>query len=275
MKSSFSLAALSGIAMAGPHGGRSGHMGGLGGNKLNADPAFLQYAAEYNKDIRVPSTFQSKLNRFHIAQNIIDEQNAKADALGGDTLRLAHNFTSDMEPDEYLAMLGLDTDEANKKKTSLPATSNNNNNRRRNRNRRNRRNGGRGLESDRATVVDHFADGYMSGVKDQGSCGSCWVFAANSTLEGTYALKNNLQNNAPHFSEQQVVDCTLTGNTRNKEMFDKDYDGYGCEGGWMTWAWTFQNEQGIMMEDDYPYTSGTTMTESDCAHDADKTVGEA
>jgi len=28
-----------------------------------------------------------------------------------------------MEPEEYLAMLGLDTDEANKKKTSLPAVS--------------------------------------------------------------------------------------------------------------------------------------------------------
>ena len=43
----------------------------------------------------------------------------------------------------------------------------------------------------------------------------------------------------------------------------------------MDLAWTFQNEQGIMLEQDYPYTSGNTSTETQCAHDYGKVVGKA
>ena len=50
-----------------------------------------------------------------------------------------------------------------------------------------------------AVTVDHFADGYMFPVKDQGNCGSCYAFAANSALEGYVARKYD---RAPvHYSE--------------------------------------------------------------------------
>merc|ERR1719181_1638477 len=108
---------------------------------------------------------------------------------------------------------------------------------------------------------------------DQGNCGSCWAFAANTALEGAYAKKTN---SAPmHFSEQQLVDCTLTNNDYNYELFGKDYGIWGCQGGWMDLAWTFQKEQGIMLEGDYPYTSGNSSVETQCAHNASKTVGTA
>ena len=46
--------------------------------------------------------------------------------------------------------------------------------------------------------------GVVSPVKDQGSCGSCWAFAAIGNLEGLYAIhKGNLRT----FSEQMLVDC--------------------------------------------------------------------
>lgn len=52
--------------------------------------------------------------------------------------------------------------------------------------------------------------------KNQGSCGSCWAFAAVGTLESNYYIKHGSR---LLLSEQQLVDCT-----RNS---------YGCDGGWI------------------------------------------
>jgi len=49
-------------------------------------------------------------------------------------------------------------------------------------------------------------------------------------------------------------------------LFDKDYGMYGCGGGWMVAAWTFQKEQGMFLEGEYPYTSGRTGRETKCKH---------
>lgn len=122
-----------------------------------------------------------------------------------------------MSEGEYLDLLGLDTASANSKATSLGGDGN-----------------GRRLANEVATTVDHAADGFMHPVKNQGGCGSCWAFGANTTMEGTYAKKTN---SAPmHFSEQQIVDCTL----RNHPYDGVDYGMWGCQGGWMDAAWSFQ-----------------------------------
>ena len=55
-----------------------------------------------------------------------------------------------------------------------------------------------------------------------------------------------------HFSEQQLVDCTYTFNQDNIDRFGKDYYSHGCNGGWMSWAWDFMKDQGIMLDSDYP-----------------------
>lgn len=88
-----------------------------------------------------------------------------------------------------------------------------------------------------ATNVDHYEDGYMHRIKDQGGCGSCWAFAANTALEGTLAKKTDTE--PVRISEQQLVDCTLTTNPDNHDRWGKDYYAYGCMGGWMSWAWDF------------------------------------
>ena len=111
----------------------------------------------------------------------------------------------------------------------------------------------------------------MHPVKDQGNCGSCWSFAANTALEGSIAKKNGTT--PVRISEQQLVDCTLTTNPQNEIDFGKDYGIYGCNGGWMSWAWDFHIDQGFMYDTDYPYNSGTTGTENACGHDANKVKG--
>ena len=81
----------------------------------------------------------------------------------------------------------------------------------------------------------------MYPVKDQGSCGSCWAFTSNSALEGTIAAKTG---KAPErISEQHLVDCSgATGNG-------------GCNGGWMSSAWRYQQLYGAFTNEVYPYTA--------------------
>jgi C1A family cysteine protease len=112
----------------------------------------------------------------------------------------------------------------------------------------------------------------MIDVKNQGGCGSCWAFAANSALEGTVSAKTG--RNPVRMSEQHLVDCTLRNNSHNMDLFGEDFGLWGCGGGWMATAWYFQSKHGVMLDSDYPYTSGRTGTESKCAHDGSKTIGK-
>ena len=79
--------------------------------------------------------------------------------------------------------------------------------------------------------------GVVSGVKDQGSCGSCWAFATVANLESLYALKKGV---VKTFSEQLLVDC--------------DTEDSGCNGGLMELSFEWlKNNGGFMLESDYPY----------------------
>ena len=94
--------------------------------------------------------------------------------------------------------------------------------------------------------------GVVSGVKDQGSCGSCWAFATVANLEGLYALNKG---EVKTFSEQMLVDC--------------DTEDSGCNGGLMELAFEWLKDNGgIMLESDYPY-AGKKQT---CKQDPSKFV---
>jgi len=104
-----------------------------------------------------------------------------------------------------------------------------------------------------ASSLDWVEKGAVTGVKNQGQCGSCWSFSTTGALEGAYYNKYGKQQS---FSEQQLVSCD------NLQNGGRDH---GCNGGLMdnAFAWIKKNG-GLCTEADYPYTSGDTKTAGTC-----------
>jgi len=104
-----------------------------------------------------------------------------------------------------------------------------------------------------AASVNWVEKGAVTPVKDQGQCGSCWSFSTTGALEGAYYMAHGVLKS---FSEQQLVSCD------NRKNGGKDM---GCNGGLMDNAFKWiEKNGGLCLEDDYPYTSGTTKSSGTC-----------
>ncbi|XP_015276074.1 PREDICTED: cathepsin L1-like [Gekko japonicus] len=105
--------------------------------------------------------------------------------------------------------------------------------------------------------VDWRKKGYVTQVKDQGNCGSCWAFSATGALEG---LHFKVTKHLVSLSEQNLIDCS--GKFRNR----------GCGGGNASWAFLYvQHNKGINSEKTYPYLSKNSAP---CRYDPQKPVAK-
>ncbi|XDV40401.1 hypothetical protein PO909_009493 [Leuciscus waleckii] len=96
--------------------------------------------------------------------------------------------------------------------------------------------------------IDYRKLGYVTSVKNQGSCGSCWAFSSVGALEGQ--LKKT-KGQLVDLSPQNLVDCVT--------------DNDGCGGGYMTNAFRYvADNQGIDSEEGYPYVG----TDQQCAYNS-------
>jgi len=177
--------------------------------------AFKDFVAKY---MRVYDNAEEEHRRFQIFEanyKLIVNQNALQQSF-----TLAVNEFADQSPSEFHSTrLGLGPAPDKKIWGSLPYL-------------------GLDLYSDKSlpASVDWVAQGAVTALKNQGSCGSCWSFSATGALEGAWQIATG---NLVALSEQQLVDCS-TANS-------------GCGGGDMDLAFAFLKNQGVCSESSYPY----------------------
>jgi len=90
----------------------------------------------------------------------------------------------------------------------------------------------------------NYKGNYVTRVKNQAKCGSCWAFALTGALESYVLIKRNMPGEDLDLSEQVMLSCSGVGS---------------CNGGYLSAG--FLQSTGLPLDTVYPYTA----TDGDCA----------
>ena len=180
----------------------------------NIEVEFQNYAANYGKNYETVEDYQTRLAIFR--QNKIKNAQLNAQNSGAE---FGITQFSDWTLEEFKAIQGakdIDLSEFPEQFEEIE------------------------LEQAVNGPIDWRSQGKVNAVKNQGNCGSCWAFSATATMESIHAINKGQLN---RLSEQEVVDCSHTGNN-------------GCSGGMYDRAWNdMQKLGGFQTESSYPYTA--------------------
>uniref|UniRef100_A0A672J325 Cathepsin L.1 n=1 Tax=Salarias fasciatus TaxID=181472 RepID=A0A672J325_SALFA len=178
----------------------------------------LKYARSYNSPAEEALRKEIWLNnrKLVLVHNMMADQGIKS-------YRLGMTFFADLENEEYKSLISQGC--LRSFNASLP------------------RRGSTFLRLPAGTSLPDSVDwrekGYVTDVKDQKQCGSCWAFSTTGSLEGQHFRKTG---KLVSLSEQQLVDCSGS------------FGNMGCDGGLMDQAFQYiKVTGGIDTEDTYPY----------------------
>lgn len=93
---------------------------------------------------------------------------------------------------------------------------------------------------------------WMTEVKQQLECGSCWAFASLAVVEAQHNIENNDTDYDLDLSEQQLVsNCTGAGD---------------CSGGWHLTALSYVRNEGVVSESCFPYVDSYCPIGCGCSY---------
>ncbi|XP_022055257.1 pro-cathepsin H [Acanthochromis polyacanthus] len=179
---------------------------------LEEEHHFKQWMQEHNK-VYDTEEYYHRLHVFTQNRRIIDHHNA-----GNHSFTMGLNQFSDMTFEEFRKFYLLT------KPQNCSVT--------------------KGSHVSRAGPHPEFVDwrtkgNFVTPVKNQFLCGSCWTFSTTGCLESVTAIATG---KLISLSEQQLVDCA------------RDFNNYGCLGGLPSQAFEYiKYNKGLMTEEDYPY----------------------
>lgn len=193
---------------------------------LQAQNQFVEFSQKYNKKYEVGEVFK-RLAIFKDNVEFINQHNSE-----GHNFTLGVNEFSDLSHEEFKAMYLGKLDVAHTPRLQI-------------------------FEDFTNTPIANDVDWRgraVTGVKNQGQCGSCWAFSATGAIEGSNGAAGK---GLPNLSEQQLVDCS--GSMGNQ----------GCNGGWPSKAidWAARNG-GLCSETGYPYTARQGPCKTGCTKSA-------
>jgi len=180
-----------------------------------ANAKYYSYSSRGEHDTR-QRIFEENVKR-------IEKHNAEA-AMGLHTYTLEINHMADLTHEEYLQQYTSSMVKTNQTDSNL------------------------NVPLGAPESIDWRDEGYVTPVKDQGSCGSCWAFSVTGAIEGAYFRTFG---QLVSLSEQDLMDCDV-------------YTGSGCDGGHplLTLEYVISSG-GIDTEASYPYRGVL----SQCRHD--------
>lgn len=115
-----------------------------------------------------------------------------------------------------------------------------------------------GVFNGTADDIDWRSKSAITPIKNQGSCGSCWAFAATEAIESEAFISKKYK--LLVLGPQQIVSC--------------DKKSSGCNGGNPQTAYTYIQANGMETEADYPYTAKTGTCKFDSSKVSVKITGQ-